>query len=469
MQRTAAGTGGWLRDPRTALAVAIGLGLAVRLLRVADWPLIHPDGPAYLALARAVLDGAWWAVLGGYYSPLYPIAIAPLHAVGVPLELAGRLVAALAGVLALPLLFRIARRVGGDAIAAVAILLAAVQPALVKSSAQVLPETLAGGLLLAWAAVLMDARDVRHAVAAGLLAGATYLARPEGVLLLAIGAVWIALRRRAVRAAPVAVAGYVVGALLVMAPALVALHARTGSWQISRREAALVVQAGIASDATLASALRAHPGTLLAHWAAGVAEQTWDTAVAIGPVLAMPLVAGLRALPPAWPLAVAGAFVAGPLALNPSPRYAVPVLPLVLPWVAAGALGLAARLGRRAAPVCAALAVVLVAQGLWRSKPFDEACSRDVRDLLLARYGPGQALVAVDGRFAYVAEGKAIVPKTTQPRVALALAREQRARLWLTRPHWLGRSFVAPPGVREVARPCRGAFVLFEVDLAAEE
>src|SRR5688572_29514582 len=166
METTAARLLGRLREPRTALAVAIGLGLVVRGLRIAEWPLLHPDGPAYVALSGSVLDGAWTAVLGGYYSPLYPIAIAPLRALGLPVELAARIVAALAGVLAFPFLFRIAQRAGGDTVAAVTVLVAAVQPALVKSSAQVLPETLAGCLLLAWGATMMDARDVRRAAGA---------------------------------------------------------------------------------------------------------------------------------------------------------------------------------------------------------------------------------------------------------------------------------------------------------------
>ena len=83
-----------------------------------------------------------------------------------------------------------------------------------------------------------------------------------------------------------------------------------------------------------------------------------------------------------------------------------------------------------------------------------------MHDLLRTPYGPGQAIVAVDGRFAYLAQGKAIVPKTTQPKVALAMASERGARLWLTRPQWLGTTFVVPPDVHEVARPCAGVVVL---------
>ena len=435
--------GARLRDPRTALAVALAAGAILRLVRVLERPLIHPDGPAYLGLAGAVLDGRWSAVFGGYYSPLYPIAIAPLHAAGVPVELAGRLTAALAGVLALPLLWLIARRLAGDAIAAATVLIAAAHPALVKSSGQVLPETLAGALLLAWGAVLMDARGMRGAVLAGALAGATYLARPEGAFLLVLGAGWLALRRR-----PLATAAYVLVTVLVMAPAVVALQAPTGSWQISGREASATAQAGIGEEKTLTDALRTHPGTLARYWGLGVAEQTWDTAVALGAVLAVPFVVGLRMLPFAWPLAVAALFVVGPIALNPGTRYDVPVLPLLLPWAGAGVLAIAAWFGRRAPAVIGAGALALAVLGVWPPKAFDERCSREVRDLLLTRYGAGQA----------------IVPKTTEPKVALAMARARGACLWLTRPEWLGTAFVVPPDVHEVARPCAGVFVLYELD-----
>ena len=102
--------------------------------------------------------------------------------------------------------FSLVRRLVGERQADAAALVAAVHPALVKASAQVLPETLAGALLLAWLAA-------RGAGVAGALAGAAYLARPEGVLLLPLG-LWRLRRARLgalVRYAGVAVA--------VMAPA----------------------------------------------------------------------------------------------------------------------------------------------------------------------------------------------------------------------------------------------------------
>src|SRR3989441_2456902 len=171
--------GGKLR-PGAPLAAALAAGLVVRVARLLRDPLIHPDGPAYLELARALLHGKILPVLGGYYSPLYPAAVAGLAATGLRLELAGRATALLAGLAALPFLHQLVRRCAGERAADAAVLVAAVHPALVKASAQVLPETLAGALLLAWLVV-------RRAGVAGALAGVAYLARPEGVLLLPLG------------------------------------------------------------------------------------------------------------------------------------------------------------------------------------------------------------------------------------------------------------------------------------------
>jgi len=451
--------GGRLRDPRVIVAAAMGLGLAVRLGRVAEWPLLHPDGPAYVSLTRAMLRGEWTAVLGGYYSPLYPMATAPLVATGVPAELAARLVATFAGVLVLPLVFRLARAVGGDTVAAVTVVLAAVHPALVKASSQVLPETLAGLFVMASGLVLFRGDGAWRASLAGVFAGLAYLARPEAVLLVPIGATWLAWRRR-----PTMFAAFVVATAIVMAPAVLALHAQRGTWKVSPREGMIARHAGLSGETSLPTAVLHHPGAVLGLWARGVGEQGWDTLVALGPILALPFVIGVWTLPPGWPLVVAAAFVVGPLALNPSPRYAVPVLPLLLPWAGAGLIALAPRSGRRAGAGLAVVAMILIGQALWKGKPFDEACSREVRDLLVSRYGRGQTLVAVDGRFAYVAEGTPVVPKTTAPKAALDLARARNAHLWLTRPQWLGKGFTPPDGVREVARPCRGVFVLFEVD-----
>ncbi len=442
--------GGKLR-PGGPLAAALAAGLVVRVVRLLRDPLIHPDGPAYLELARALLHGKVLAVLGGYYSPLYPAAVAGLAATGLRLELAGRATALLAGLAALPLVHALARRLAGGRAADAAVLVAAVHPALVKASAQVLPETLAGALLLAWLVA-------RRAGVAGALAGGAYLARPEGVLLLPLG-LW-RLRRAHLRALVL----YAGAAVAVMAPALLALRAETGHWQLSPREARLALLTGVPGATTLAEAALRNPAALLARMAEGVARQVLYDATALGPLLVIPFLLGVGAARETrGPLAVAAWFTALPLALNPSPRYAVPLVPLLLPATAAGLLALGERLGRHARVATAALGVALVVQALWVSHPFDAACSREVSRLVLERYGPNQALVAVDGRFAYGAAGRALVPPTTDPKDALALARRSGAHLWLTRPAWIRPPWTPPADAHAVARPCGGTFVLFEV------
>ena len=446
-------------DP--ALLSALAVGLVVRLARIARAPLIHPDGPAYLALASDLLHGDVRRVLESYYSPAYPGLVAIAIAAGGSPEVAGRLAAAGAGLAALPLLHTLTRRLLGARAAGVAVLTAALHPALVKGAADVLPETLAGAFLLAWLVVLVRAQGTVGLAAAGALAGAAYLARPEGVLLVPLGVAWAVRRQH--RAALVA---YVVAALLVMSPALVALHARSGLWQLSPREARLAATAAVGAEPTLVATLVHHPVSLLARTLVGGATQLVYDAKALGVLLAVPFVVGLAGAAgraTVGPLLVAACFTALPLALNPSPRYAVPLVPLLLPSTAAGLLALGERLGRHARPVAAALVAGLVVQALWISHPFDAACAREVQELLLERYGPGESLVAVDGRFAYRAHGRPVVPRTTAPDDALALARRESARLWLTRPSWLPPDWRPPPDARPVARPCGGTFVLFEL------
>ncbi len=442
--------GGKLR-PGAPLAAALAAGLVLRVVRLLRDPLMHPDGPAYLELASALLRGKVLAVLGGYYSPLYPAAVAGLAATGLRLELAGRATALLAGLAALPLLHQLVRRCAGERAADAAVLVAAVHPALVKASAQVLPETLAGALLLAWLVA-------RRAGVAGGLAGGAYLARPEGVLLLPLG-LW-RLRRARLRALVV----YAGAAVAVMAPALIALRAETGHWQLSPREARVALLSGVPGATTLAEAALRNPAALLARMAEGMARQVLYDATELGPLLAIPFLLGVGAARETrGPLAVAAWFTALPLALNPSPRYAVPLVPLLLPATAVGLLALGERLGRHARVATAALGVALVVQALWVSHPFDAACSREVSRLVLERYGPGQALVALDGRFAYGARGRALVPPTADPEDALALARRSGAHLWLTRPAWIRPPWTPPADAHAVARPCGGTFVLFEV------
>src|SRR5262249_54094455 len=294
--------------------------------------------------------------------------------------------------------------------------------------------------------------------AAGVLAGAAYLARPEGAFLLPAGVAAAAGRRHRARG----VALYVAAALVVMAPVPIALHARSGRWGLSPRRSRIIRSTGL-----LPAPARSEPMAFRQRLVEGRGRQLTDDAKALGPFLWIPFAFGLARARPrgeqAWPLLIAAAFTALPLAMNPSPRYAVPLVPLLLPTTAAGLLLLRDRL-RPAAPVPpSALGVGLVTEAVWVSHPFDRACWEGVCSLLRTRYGAEHALVAVDGRFAYGAGWEAVVPETTSPDDALALAHRTRTRLWMTRPRWI-RGWRVPEELRPAARPCGGTFVLFELE-----
>src|SRR5436309_749436 len=139
---------------------------------------------------------------------------------------------------------------------------------------------LAGALLLAWLVA-------RRAGVAGALAGGAYLARPEGVLLLPLG-LW-RLRRARLRALVL----YAGAAVAVMAPALIALRAETGHWQLSPREARVALLTGVPGATTLAEAALRDPAALLARMAGGVARQVLYDATALGPLCAIPFLLGV--------------------------------------------------------------------------------------------------------------------------------------------------------------------------------
>ena len=297
-------------------------------------------------------------------------------------------------------------------------------------------------------AALLAARGARGLAAAGALAGVAYLARPEGALLLPLGVAAAAGRRH--RAGGLVV--YLGAGLLVMAPVVVALHARSGRWELSPREARIMRSTGLSGEKTLLGAVRQEPVAVLRRIVAGAGRQLADDAKALGPLLWLPFAFGLFGGPPrgeqAWPLLVAGAFTVLPLAINPSPRYFVDRT--------------VRRYGLQIMEQPADYPGV-TAQALWLSHPFDRACWEEVRSLLRTRYGADHALVAVDGRFAYGAGWEAVVPDTTDPDDALALARRTGTRLWMTRPSWI-RGWHVPTQAKPAARPCGGTFVLFELE-----
>jgi len=179
---------------RAAIVALVVAGVVLRLLAALRPRIIESDGVYYARLAAALLRGdlahAWSTV----WPPLYPALIAGVaalpRALGMPagpalLEASARVVSVLAGIALLLPVHRLARRLGGDRAALVAVALAAVHPRLVQFSGAALTEAVFALLIACGVLAWMS----RQGALAGAALGLATLARPEGaVLALTLGA-----------------------------------------------------------------------------------------------------------------------------------------------------------------------------------------------------------------------------------------------------------------------------------------
>ncbi|HVM43166.1 MAG TPA: glycosyltransferase family 39 protein, partial [Gemmatimonadales bacterium] len=237
---------------RRALWLIALAALALRLvLLVARGDYVVYDEGYYLLLARSLRAGHGFTLNGLPHvalSPLQPVLVALLSAVGLPDLWASRLLAAVCGSLLVFPVASLGRRAGGPQAGVAAAVFTAASPALMSFVPFFPGESwnLYFGseplfLLLAVGAVAAAARAEEGgwpwALGSGLLAGAAYLARAEGAVLapvlLVVLAIVLVFRRKAAAWPRIALA--VVAAAVVAAPYLLYLHATLGRWAVSGR------------------------------------------------------------------------------------------------------------------------------------------------------------------------------------------------------------------------------------------
>ena len=244
----------------TLLAIPLGLGLALRLgLAVTDH-VISNDSSAYLESGRNLVDGRGFVRDGGFPELHFP-PIAPFF-LGGAWKLSGSPLFAVSFVtmafsfLALLPLAGLARRIGGDRAGLAACWVGALAPGLAR-----VPANAGGGseviyltflLTCLWLVSTLPSRSGRGvwltSAAAGLSAGALYLTRPEGLLLVLVIVAVTALTSGVVgdlRRREVTVKGLVarlgpptvmfVVFVACMAPYLVYLHHHTGKWEVTAK------------------------------------------------------------------------------------------------------------------------------------------------------------------------------------------------------------------------------------------
>jgi len=176
---------------RRVVLAALVVGAA--LLRWVAWGrsgAIFDDGPIFLYLADALLEGDFASALRHPYHPGYPLAIAALGSLaGIEVEAAPRALEGFAlglsiagGAACVGLVYGLVRDAFDTHLALIAAAIAALHPPSVFFSADVQSEGLYLSLFLAaaWAA-WRALRDARHRMAflSGVLAALAYWVRPE--------------------------------------------------------------------------------------------------------------------------------------------------------------------------------------------------------------------------------------------------------------------------------------------------
>jgi len=357
--------------PRSAWVLA-GVALAVRAAAALLDPVPPRDGIALAETVRAAAGGSFRALLEAPHPPLAALLAAPFAALGLDPVAALSVVAVFCGGAAAFALHAIARRMFDEDAANGAVLLYAVTPPLVRLGSTALGEPVLFllGVLSVDAAVraLRHWRPARDAACAGLLGGAAFLARPEGLALL-LPAVLAPLGPGGGRPRRNRVAGAALAAL--------AFAAVAGPWAAASgrllpgKSVAVLAGSGIPAEPGGAAPAERHGFFGAAVQAAGALPE------AIHPVVAALAALGLAAAaagfrpcgramgPLALVLGAAGLFLGGVVLLEwrygyGGRRHAAMAAVLLVPFAGAGILAAGRLLGR----VGGSLARPVVALGI---------------------------------------------------------------------------------------------------------
>lgn len=218
------------------------LAVAVRSLRWAQTPVMMNDGPIFLRLAQQIADGDWRAALTYEFHPLYPLAVALARPFTGNWEQAAVSVSILASAVAVLGLFALLRDAFDRNVAAIGALLLALHPiAIEQADVQSDPLYLA---ILTWSAALLwralRDRHARTALVAGLVTGLAYLVRPEGLGMLAVGAVvaggQVARRELRFPAAARFAGALCLGAALTAGPYVAFISAHNGGFTLTGKK-----------------------------------------------------------------------------------------------------------------------------------------------------------------------------------------------------------------------------------------
>ncbi|HVT75475.1 MAG TPA: hypothetical protein VHD87_00480 [Acidimicrobiales bacterium] len=255
------------RELPMAVAVPIAVGVLLRLVAAYTDNVVGPDEAAYLGTGRNIWRGLGITYQNGpelHFPPLLPIILGGLAKLTPEPHHATVIVTFVSSCALLGILGALAWRIGGRRAGILALWIAALSPGIGVNLARG-----TGGSEAIYAAVLCGAAlvcvgrrgtwdeppSVLRSLAVGLLIGAAYLLRPEGILVSAFFGLILGLRalggrlnREAFTAANLrrfaaVAAACLVGVGVLAGPYVAFLHAKSGHWELTAKSVDVNIQA----------------------------------------------------------------------------------------------------------------------------------------------------------------------------------------------------------------------------------
>ena len=403
-----------LPDP-IALALALLAGLLARLALMRTNAGLTMDSPLYVRMAEGLRHGAILGETPAHHG--YPLLIALASFVVPGRVLPGQVVAVLASLAVIAILYAVARRERAPWAAFAVALAAALHPLLAVFGGVVMTE--APFLALVWLGLWWIGRD--RPLAAGLALGVSYWVRPEAAVIVPAAAL---LMRRPLAARARLLAG---AALALLAYMLLVRH-ETGHWALTPKSALVRPIDARASAAEFR--VRADPAANAPRVSGGLLARIAATAPTWGRTYLPSLRQHAQQLLAAWPwplmllalLALARRdawderiaplaclFVIPLVAAPPELRFAHLYLPSLALLAGAGAAGLL-RARRRALAIVAVAALVSGGAVLLAGGAAARAALQFDDGPMTALMGAGERLAREGRPGALVMDRKAYVP-----------------------------------------------------------
>jgi len=221
------------------LVLIMVLGLLFRLFLMRYRWAVGFDEAHYVRMAESMLAGEWQGVFHPYWPPLYAIVTGLFAFLTGNTESAARVVGVVSNVLAAIPVYYFATRLFSKKIALTGVAAFLLFPPPAWASTSALSESLFGclglfALMTGWRA--LQEKSWGNAIATGVLSGASYLTKPEGIgywMVFTGLALLILFIKELRKNAVAALCGSLIGFLLMAAPYIFYLKVETGIWTIS--------------------------------------------------------------------------------------------------------------------------------------------------------------------------------------------------------------------------------------------